>query len=294
MPTTSDYLTQLETDRQNLISSISAKGVQTTGNEKFTDMPDLVSQISSGGSSYDWSAIGYSSEPSFIQNSYNLAKDIYDNWDNSITDCSNKYKENYSLLMFPLVDTSNVTNTNYMFQSCTALQKVPQLDLSKIEKSQYMFSACNSLKEVGNIVNTKTSGSVSMSYMFNNCFSLKTAPTIETIRRVSIERMFYGCSSLENVPVFNLGTGSGQGAGSIQLAFSNCPNLTNESLNNIMGTIKNLNYKYVYAYFGNSAVYKKPKGRNDHKPTGILSHPSIDSAIYYSLSANYCIRVCVL
>ena len=49
--------------------------------------------------------------------------------------------------------------------------------------------------------------------------------------------------------------------------------------------LKIWNYKYVYAYFWNSAVYKKPKGRNDHKPAGILSHPSIDSAIYYSLSA---------
>ena len=57
MPTTSDYLTQLQTDKQTIATNINAKGVTTTGNETFTELASMVSQIQTGsGNIYEYFA----------------------------------------------------------------------------------------------------------------------------------------------------------------------------------------------------------------------------------------------
>ena len=193
-----------------------------------------------GGSSYNWSAIGYNSEPDFISDSYNDAKDIYDNWDSSITDYSNKYENDCTLMIFPLVDTSSATTWNYMFSGCSALQEVPQLNFNNFLDMQNTFLNCYSLKKVGNIINTRTGGTLSMKNCFSGCRSLETAPVVQASRKINFEKLFYGCSSLKNVPQFTLD--ASQGISSMQNAFVGCSSLTNESLNNIMGTIKSVTY----------------------------------------------------
>lgn len=44
--TTSDYLTQLQTDKSTLVSNLSAKGISANNNETFTTLVPKVANIS--------------------------------------------------------------------------------------------------------------------------------------------------------------------------------------------------------------------------------------------------------
>ena len=122
-----------------------------------------------GGSSHDWSAIGYSSEPTPINDGYTYAKSIYDNWDSNITNYSSKYYQDYNLVYMPLVDTSKGTMFSSTFYDCKSLQYVPQIDTSKATGIGSMFSGCNSLKKVEQL---DLSTAVAVNGMFTSCYSL--------------------------------------------------------------------------------------------------------------------------
>ena len=116
-------------------------------NKKGDDTPILASEfdteitnLPSGGSSRDWSAIGYNGEPKSLQEMFDYSKEIYDNWDNTIIDLKSKFSRDKKLVWFPLVDTSNVTNMSYMFNNCASLKEIPQFDTSKVTNMGFMFN----------------------------------------------------------------------------------------------------------------------------------------------------------
>lgn len=105
------------------------------------------------------------------------------------------------------VDTSQLTNIGNMFASCLALIYVPTFDTS----------------------NVTSAGAV-----FNASYNLETLPSLELSKVTYCENFANSCSKLKNVPVYNLK--SMTNARSMRYMFTSCPNLTNESLNNIMAT----------------------------------------------------------
>ena len=123
-------------------------------NKKGDDTPILASEfdteitnLPSGGSSHAWSAIGYNGEPKSLQEMFDYSKKIYDNWDNTIIDLKYKFSGDKNLIWFPLVDTSNVTNMNHMFNNCTSLKEIPQLNTSNVTNMSVMFYSCNKLTD---------------------------------------------------------------------------------------------------------------------------------------------------
>lgn len=189
-------------------------------------------QGGSSGGDRDWSEIGYSSEPSSIQDGFDYAKNIYDNWNNPShlvnkfnNDCNlmfmplvntsnahsfnNAFANCKSLIYLPLLDTSNVTEFYYAFFNCSALQYVPSLDFSKGTDFESAFSNCSSLKEVPNL---NFSSATSLFRTFQACINLKTLPKINAsnVTRIT-EVVGYssssgGCIKLENLGGFeNLG-----------------------------------------------------------------------------------------
>ena len=48
----------------------------------------------------------------------------------------------------PLLDTSNVTNMNYMFSGCSNLRIIPQLNTSNVTTMRNMFNVCTNLTEI--------------------------------------------------------------------------------------------------------------------------------------------------
>ena len=170
-----------------------------------------------GGTMYpDWTQIGYNEVPEGIIEAYNYAKDIYDNWDNTITtmypNSVGKYNNDKQLVIFPLVDTSNVTIFRNAFYNSGLID----------------------------CANINTSNGTRFGYMFYST-NIVTAPNLDLGKAESggspgygLQNMFANCNALQNVPVYSPKTGT-----SMQSMFSNCPNLTNESLNNIMKTCIN-------------------------------------------------------
>ena len=103
-----------------------------------------------GGSSYNWSQIGYSEEPDAIQESFNYAKNIYDNWDNTITDRKKEFQNDRKMIFFPDVDMSHVTDASYMFQYAPLIQVGDNFDFSNLSNASYMFYY-SALKYLNNV-----------------------------------------------------------------------------------------------------------------------------------------------
>ena len=67
--------------------------------------------------------------------------------------------------------TSDVTDMNNMFSSCSRLTSIPLLDTSKVTNMSYMFSSCSKLTSIPSF---DTSNVISMYYMLYRCSSLET------------------------------------------------------------------------------------------------------------------------
>jgi len=180
-----------------------------------------------GGSGHDWSLIGYNAEPTFISDSYDYAKQIYENWDVTQTSLYGKYNYDCQLTIFPKVDTSNVTNFSSMFQNARGLKEV-DLDITSATNISNIFSNCFSLQSLKikggqnitsynnfcsdlyslqnvNFSEINTSNMTSMSGMFQNCRSLKNIDLryLDTSRLQKTDWLFYDCRSLSRVDMRN-------------------------------------------------------------------------------------------
>ena len=134
-----------------------------------------------------------------------------------------------NLTTIPLINTSNVTNAYGMFHSCSSLITIPQLDMSNNGNTAYMFYDCINLisaplSNANNLINTR--------YMFCNCKSIIEIPQLNTSKVITMNSMFYGCIKLTTLPQLDA-TGITANNG-LETMFYNCPNLSDESLNNIL------------------------------------------------------------
>lgn len=160
----------------------------------------------------DWSEIGYEDTPQSIIDGFNYAKEIYDNWDSSITDMQGKYSGNLQLKFFPNVNTSDVTTLNSTFSSCELLEKIGKINTNNVT----------------NMYNT-----------FMGCKSLKIVPLFNTSLVTDMDRMLYNCNKLTTIPEFDTSS-----VKSMTNMFSSCTKLTDESLNNILAMCTKAN-KYT-------------------------------------------------
>jgi len=155
---------------------------------------------SGGGYPPDWSEIGYSGTPDYITNAFDYAKDIYDNWDSSITSMSYLYNGNQTLNFMPLVDTSNVTSMYYTFYECARLVYVPLLNTSNVTDMEGMFSSCGSLKSIPSFDTSKVTN---MRNMFSSCQNIITVQQLNTEKVSDMSGLFSGCQRLVNIPQLN-------------------------------------------------------------------------------------------
>ena len=152
-----------------------------------------------------------------------------------------------------LLDTSNVTNMSYMFNSCINLSIIPLLNTSKVVNMDYTFASCTNLVTIAQI---NTSNVTNMAFMFNNCTNLTTIPLLDTSQVTSMNGMFGSCTNLLAIPqidtskatnmnrmfsdCINLSTilqlNLSKVTGIINM-FSNCTSLYDDSLNNILASL---------------------------------------------------------
>ena len=177
-----------------------------------------------GGSDLDWSAIGYSSRPQSINDGYNYAVQIMNNWDATST-MESKFLRDTNLMFMPSVDISKTSALNNMFQYCNALIQVADLDYSNATYLDNIFAGCNQLKSISNF---NTNGR--LNYSFDSCSKLETIQG--NLKPTGLRSAFNNCTSLKNIPLID---GSNiSGSSSLQGTFTNCPSLTDTSLDNIL------------------------------------------------------------
>lgn len=180
-----------------------------------------------GGSGEDWSLIGYSEEPQEIQDGYDYAVDIMENWDATST-MESKFSGDKKLIFMPLVDISQKANLTRMFDNCHFLMSVPALDYSKAVSLDYMFNNCLTLKTISNF-----NAEGRLQYTFVGCSQLETVQG--NIKPTSLRLAFSNCTNLKNIPIIDASSISNNSSG-FQKTFQNCVSLTDTSLDNILQT----------------------------------------------------------
>lgn len=102
---------------------------------------------------------------------------------------------------FPLLNMSKVTNALYMFFQCSRMTTAPLIDLSNVQNCDSVFRSCSSLAkcEISDFSNA-----TNMSGLFAACRKLKnTAPNLTTPKVTDTSSMFYQCNALETAPEIN-------------------------------------------------------------------------------------------
>ena len=131
----------------------------------------------------------------------------------------------YKLTTIPLLNTSNVTSMNNMFEGCTNITTVPQFDTSKVTSMSNMFYNCPALTSIPQFDTSKVTG---MGAMFYQCTRLSTIPLLNTSNVLSTAYMFFACSSLTTVPALDVNK-----VYSADGMFNNCSNLKSILMTNI-------------------------------------------------------------
>lgn len=144
----------------------------------------MLGKNSSGGggsSDLDWTAIGYEERPQVIDDGYNYALQIKNNWTPADT-LQNKFKDDKNLMFMPLVDTSTTTNMKSTFQGCSGLLQVPLLDTSNVTNMNGIFNGCYVLKDIPLF---NTSEITDLRTAFGGCYNL-TDESLDNILQMCI------------------------------------------------------------------------------------------------------------
>lgn len=94
------------------------------------------------------------------------------------------------------LDTINVKNMSYMFNSCKNVISIPQLDTSSVTDMSYMFNNCYKLSVIPRLNTEKV---VNMSSMFRNCQDIITIPALDTRKVVDMNKMFSAANNLKTI-----------------------------------------------------------------------------------------------
>lgn len=144
-----------------------------------------------------------------------------------ITSMDSMFYNCYSLTNIPNMNTQNVTSMSGMFINCAAMINVPNFNTVNVTSMSSMFYSCYAVK---NIPNFNMSNVTYINSMMSSCTKLENAPMIDAPKVTNAYGVFWACYQLKNVPCFNL-----PNATNMTNMFAYCNNLTDESLNNILG-----------------------------------------------------------
>lgn len=196
MPTIAEQLNQLEQDREELVDNLETKGITgLSGDETFTELVPEVLNIPSG-SSRDWSEIGYAGEPEAIQDGFDYAKQVAQNWTSE-----SRFYGDTNILFAPFVDTSERTTFRYFAYQCYKLVTIPLLNTNNVTNFANAFEGCSALEEIP-LFNTQNVTTFNSS--FSSCYSLKKFPILNTSKVTNFYNMFKNVGNLNDDSVDNV------------------------------------------------------------------------------------------
>lgn len=112
-------------------------------------IPEIAYTKTTGGSGngLDFTELGYPSTPYYIQEAFDYAKEIKENWTTE-TNLHYKWQEDKKLVYFPAVDMSSVTNLSYAWYGCENLEYLPPLNTRNCPSFSGCLSGCTNLRRV--------------------------------------------------------------------------------------------------------------------------------------------------
>lgn len=131
----------------------------------------------------------------------------------------------------PLYDATSVGGFGYCV-NCNKLKAVQALKTTGITTMSNMFSFCKSLLYICDL---DTSSCTDITSMFRDCELLETIPEFDTSNVDKFTYMCLACKALKNFP--ELDASSATDANAFTNMFGGCTNLTNDSINNILGML---------------------------------------------------------
>lgn len=168
----------LETDDikpklENITTAIVENGDYTISpSEGFDGIEKVDLSVNVAGS--DYSKYGYDYVP-IVTEQLPIMDEIQESWDSSQTSGYRKFYDRQDIIIFPLIDTSNLTSITQMFRDCTRLVDIPVLDFSNVAGSSnhnQVFSYCYHLSKsaINNILlmcsrMTKVTSNKTLSYL---------------------------------------------------------------------------------------------------------------------------------
>ena len=146
------------------------------------------------------------------------------------------------------LDTSNITNMNYMFNGCNKLTTLDlsSFDTSKVTNMGSMFNGCNKLTTL-DLSSFNTSNVTNMNDIFNGCNNLEylNISNFNTEKLNSLYGMFKNCKKLTSIPKLNANK-----TRNIYMFVYNCTSLTD------FGGLENLGQAYLITQSANYNNYK--------------------------------------
>lgn len=111
------------------------------------------------------------------------------------------------------LNTSNVTDISYIFDSCKSLENVPtgftSLNTNKVSttNARHIFNGCESIKEI-DLSSMSFPLVTSLYYWFSKCKKAKVIklPTFGSKKITTLEGLFSGCDNLQQIDFNNLDT----------------------------------------------------------------------------------------
>ena len=210
MVTTSDYLKQLQADKQVLVDNLVAKGVTATSDETFTTLVPKVNDIQTGGGDiseyFDENPTAIRGSNNYIGGWHKLIKKIpkFDLAPTLLNYAFGGFKG--TDIDLSGLDTSSVTNMSSMFMNCSNITNIDLsgLNTSSVTNMSSMFSGCTGLTNL-NLSNWNVSLVTNMSSMFMNCSNLKTLDLSgwDTSQLTDMTNTFYECMNLDLLDIRN-------------------------------------------------------------------------------------------
>ena len=173
-------------------------------------------------------------------------------------------------------NTSNVIRMGSMFYNCSSLASLGDLsnwDTSKVTNTSSMFSGCSKLASIGDLSSWSwnTSNVIRMSSMFYNCSSLASLGDLSswnTSNVVNMNWMFSDCSSLASIG--DLSNWDTSKVTDMSYMFSGCTNLTSLNISS-WNTSNVTNMRDMFSYCSSLTSLGDLSSWNTSKVTNMRS-----------------------
>lgn len=118
------------------------------------------------------------------------------------TSAKNLFRGCKNLLEIPILDTSTITNMDFICSGCVLVKEIPEMNVDNVTTASSGFDHCESVEKMPsfNFQNVINGG-----YLFARCYKLKTIGKVNLPKATNLECLFLECRALTELPKITTG-----------------------------------------------------------------------------------------